>query len=173
MCLVTHESMRCCTLLHSTHYCLRFYGPALSDAFPDATVWVVPGLLEGKGLPVPFLGQMTATMRPRCKALGELGGEAARAAQAAVPRQLACSSLSASALPAVFRVHLQPATRPGGADMLPPSPIPHPGVDPLPAELQGQVESELLTAPFFIEAAVVLPQHGALLLADTGGWCAG
>lgn len=57
--------------------------------------------------------------------------------------------------------------------MLPPSPIPHPGVDPLPAELQGQVESELLTAPFFIEAAVVLLQHGALLLADTGGWCAG
>ncbi len=45
-----------------------------------------------------------------------------------------------------------------------------PGVDPLPAELQGQMESELLTAPFFIEAAVVLPQHGALLLADTGGW---
>jgi hypothetical protein len=88
-----------------------FYGPALSNAFPDATVWVVPGLLEGKGLPVPFLGQMTASMRPRCKALG---------------------------------------------------------VDQLPAELQGQVESELLTAPFFIEAAVVLPQHGALLLADTG-----
>lgn len=43
------------------------------------------------------------------------------------------------------------------------------GVDPLPPELEGQLESELLTAPFFIEAAVVLPQHQALLLADTGG----
>ena len=50
--------------------CCRFYGPALSDAFPDATVWAVPGLLEGKGLPLPFFGAMVAGMRPRCKQLG-------------------------------------------------------------------------------------------------------
>ena len=43
------------------------------------------------------------------------------------------------------------------------------GVDPLPAELEGQLESEVLRAPFFIEAAVILPAHKALLLADTGG----
>lgn len=42
------------------------------------------------------------------------------------------------------------------------------GVDPLPAELEGQLEWDLLTAPFFIEAALVLPAHRALLLADTG-----
>ena len=42
------------------------------------------------------------------------------------------------------------------------------GVDTLPAELEGQLESELLTAPFFIEAAIILPAHKALLLADTG-----
>ncbi|KAL4436775.1 hypothetical protein ABPG75_003914 [Micractinium tetrahymenae] len=88
-----------------------FYGPALSDAFPNATVWAVPGLLEGQGLPFPFFRQYTSGMRPRCKALGQ---------------------------------------------------------DPLPPELQGQLDAEVLTAPFFIEAAVVLPQHGALLLADTG-----
>lgn len=50
------------------------------------------------------------------------------------------------------------------------------GEDALPPELQGQLDWEVLTAPFFIEAAVVLPQHGALLLADTGapssGGCA-
>lgn len=49
----------------------RFYGPALSDRFPDATVWVVPGLLEGKGLPFPFFNTYTKGMRPRCKTLGE------------------------------------------------------------------------------------------------------
>lgn len=38
----------------------------------------------------------------------------------------------------------------------------------MPAELEGQLESELLTAPFFIEAAIILPAHKALLLADTG-----
>lgn len=43
------------------------------------------------------------------------------------------------------------------------------GEEPLPPELQGQLDWEVLTAPYFIEAAVVLPQHGALLLADTGG----
>lgn len=43
------------------------------------------------------------------------------------------------------------------------------GVDPLPEELEGQLESEVLRAPFFIEAAVILPAHKALLLADTGG----
>lgn len=43
------------------------------------------------------------------------------------------------------------------------------GVDPLPPELEGQVETELLAVPFFIEMAVVLPQYRALLLADTGG----
>lgn len=53
--------------------CRRFYGPALSDAFPSATVWAVPGLLEGKGLPFPFFKQYTAGMRPRCKVLGEGG----------------------------------------------------------------------------------------------------
>jgi hypothetical protein len=29
------------------------YGPALSRAFPDALLWVVPGFLEGKGVPLP------------------------------------------------------------------------------------------------------------------------
>lgn len=29
------------------------YGPALSKAFPDALLWVVPGFLEGKGVPLP------------------------------------------------------------------------------------------------------------------------
>lgn len=42
------------------------------------------------------------------------------------------------------------------------------GADPLPPELEGQLDWEVLRAPFFIEAAVVLPQHSALLLADTG-----
>ncbi|PSC74690.1 isoform 1 [Micractinium conductrix] len=88
-----------------------FYGPALCAAFPDAAVWAVPGLLEGKGLPFPFFQQYMGGVKPRCRVLG---------------------------------------------------------VDPLPAELQGQIETEVLTAPFFIEAAVILPQHGALLLADTG-----
>ena len=51
-----------------------FYGPALSDAFPEATVWAVPGLLEGKGLPLPFFGALVAGMRPRCKQLGGCAG---------------------------------------------------------------------------------------------------
>lgn len=42
-------------------------------------------------------------------------------------------------------------------------------MDLLPPELQGQVESELLAAPFFLELAVVLPQYRVLLLSDTGG----
>lgn len=88
-----------------------FFGPSLSKAFPDATLWAAPGVMEGKGLPIPFFQQIVSGMRPRCKTLG---------------------------------------------------------VDPLPAELGEQLEWELLTAPFFIEAAVVLPQHKALLLADTG-----
>lgn len=29
------------------------YGPALSKVFPDALVWVVPGFMEGKGVPLP------------------------------------------------------------------------------------------------------------------------
>ena len=29
------------------------YGPALSNAFPDALVWVVPGFMQGKGVPLP------------------------------------------------------------------------------------------------------------------------
>lgn len=48
-----------------------FFGPQLSERFPDATVWTVPGLLEGKGLPIPFFGSIVAGMRPRCKTLGE------------------------------------------------------------------------------------------------------
>ncbi len=47
--------------------------------------------------------------------------------------------------------------------------MPLAGVDPLPTELRGQVESQLLAVPFFIELAVVLPQHRLLLLSDTGG----
>lgn len=88
-----------------------FYGPKLSAAFPAATVWTVPGLLEGKGLPLPFFGAIIASMRPRCKTLG---------------------------------------------------------ADPLPEELQGELEAAVLQAPFFNEAALVLPRYRALLLADTG-----
>lgn len=42
------------------------------------------------------------------------------------------------------------------------------GVDPLPFELQGQVQTVLFDVPFFLEAAVCLPHHQVLLLADTG-----
>lgn len=42
------------------------------------------------------------------------------------------------------------------------------GVDPLPLELQGQVQTVLFDVPFFLEAAVCLPRHKVLLLADTG-----
>jgi hypothetical protein len=42
------------------------------------------------------------------------------------------------------------------------------GVDPFPAELQGQVETVLFDVPFFLEAAINLPRHRVLLLADTG-----
>lgn len=42
------------------------------------------------------------------------------------------------------------------------------GVDPFPVELQGQVQTVLLDVPFFLEAAVCLPRHKVLLLADTG-----
>lgn len=41
------------------------------------------------------------------------------------------------------------------------------GHDPLPEELQGQVHTVLFDVPFFLEAAVSLPRHSALLLADT------
>lgn len=148
----------------------RFYGPSLSDAFPDATIWVVPGLLEGKGVPVPFLGQMTAGMRPRCKQLGERRQRGLQGLSRLLPVR------SLAGVPACCRlraVHFacQPNAAAAAHDSAagPVAPSPAPGVDPLPSELQGQLESQLLTAPFFIEAAVVLPQHGALLLADTGG----
>jgi hypothetical protein len=42
------------------------------------------------------------------------------------------------------------------------------GVDPFPAELEGQVRTVLFNVPFFLEAAIVLPRHKVLLLADTG-----
>jgi Domain of unknown function (DUF4336) len=41
------------------------------------------------------------------------------------------------------------------------------GVDALPSELQGQVKTILFDVPFFLEAAVCLPRHQVLLLADT------
>jgi hypothetical protein len=41
-------------------------------------------------------------------------------------------------------------------------------VDPLPAELEGEVETVLYEAFWFIEAAIILPRYKALLLADTG-----
>ncbi|KAI3425842.1 hypothetical protein D9Q98_007816 [Chlorella vulgaris] len=87
------------------------YSTALSNQFPEATLWAAPGLLEGRGLPIPFFQRMVSSIRPRSKVMG---------------------------------------------------------VDPLPPELEGQVETELLAVPFFIEMAVVLPQYRALLLADTG-----
>jgi hypothetical protein len=42
------------------------------------------------------------------------------------------------------------------------------GLDPLPADLEGQMQVALLDVPLFLEAAVALPRHRALLLADTG-----
>ena len=42
------------------------------------------------------------------------------------------------------------------------------GVDTLPFELQGQLQTVLFNVPFFLEAAIILPRHRALLLADTG-----
>ena len=44
------------------------------------------------------------------------------------------------------------------------------GEDLLPASLAGQLEWEVFEAPFFLEAAIILPRHGALLIADAGGW---
>lgn len=41
------------------------------------------------------------------------------------------------------------------------------GVDPLPEELVGEVESVVYSTFWFVEAAVVLPRYKALLLADT------
>src|SRR5207302_1538570 len=38
--------------------------------------------------------------------------------------------------------------------------------DALPADLEGQLEAFLLDVPFFAEAALLLPRHRALLLAD-------
>lgn len=167
------------------HAC-RFYGPALSDAFPSATVWAVPGLLEGKGLPFPFFSQYTAGMRARSKVLGECScrerllcacasrhlpaGRCLDAASAKPwactlhfrdPRQTAAAAIiSARRCCAPLPVHTCCTHRPGPSCAA--------GEDPLPPELEGQLDWEVLTAPFFIEAAVVLPQHGALLLADTG-----
>lgn len=48
-------------------------------------------------------------------------------------------------------------------------------MDPLPAELQGEVEAvtyEALRFVWFVEAAIILPRYKALLLSDTG-WCGG
>lgn len=42
------------------------------------------------------------------------------------------------------------------------------GEDPLPPELEGEVETELLELTLFKEVAVVLPRYRALLLSDTG-----
>lgn len=42
-------------------------------------------------------------------------------------------------------------------------------MDPLSSELEGELESVLYTAFWFVEAAIVLPRYRALLLADTGG----
>lgn len=124
-------------------------------------MWTAPGFLEGKGLPIPFFQQLISSMRPRCRALGKLG--------AAGPRGISCGGkVRQPRMPGWF-------AEAAGGRLLPQ--LLHPcrarlvraGVDPLPAELLGQVESELLAVTFFLELAVVLPRYKALLLSDTGG----
>lgn len=41
------------------------------------------------------------------------------------------------------------------------------GETPLPAQLQGQLDIVVFNVPLFVEAAVILPKHGALCVADT------
>lgn len=91
-----------------------------------------------------------------------------------LPLALSCCTAGrpAAAPVAPCTARLNPCL-PHPAERIPACPRASAGVDPLPEELQGQLETETLTAPFFIEAAVVLPQHRALLLADTGGLCRG
>lgn len=88
------------------------YAPAMANAFPEATLWTVPGFMEGKGVPLPGRSLFFNGARKR----GQI-------------RSI--------------------------------------GVDPWPAELQGEVDAVLFDVPFFIEAALCFTKHKILMVADT------
>ena len=88
------------------------YAPAVANAFPEASLWVCPGFMEGKGVPLPGRSLLFGGARNR----GQIKSM---------------------------------------------------GVDPWPAELEGELEAVVFDVPFFMEAALCLTKHRTLMLADT------